>query len=158
MQKMKTFKINEEIEIVCEHQNTRSGFRHVATLLINESEVDKAKICYLNRTWEQYEFESVLRRIVDRTIFLSDEQKKICNKFIEGDRTDYSMFKTTATVAMLGEIFGKTKKESNDWKVRMLKAGIRGIEIPDDWETLSEDTKEIRLNKIIEMSKNLNNE
>lgn len=65
-----------------------------------------------------------------------------------------SMLKTTGIVAMLGEIFGTTQKEKNDWKARMLKAGLenRGLIMPDDWDTLSEDEKTRRLNKVIEIA------
>lgn len=66
-----------------------------------------------------------------------------------------SRFKTVAMVAMMGEIFGQTKKEKNDWKARMLKAGLgsSGLEMPEDWDTLSEDEKERRLNGVIKMAK-----
>ena len=57
--------------------------------------------------------------------------------------------KTVAMAAKVGEVVaGNGKKEKNDWKVRMLKAGLGGRELimPDDWEELSEDDKEERLN------------
>lgn len=56
-----------------------------------------------------------------------------------------------AQIAMLGNIFGSTQKESNDWKARMLKAGLenKGLIMPDDWNELSEDVKEERLNAVI---------
>lgn len=40
-------------------------------------------------------------------------------------------------------------KEKNDWKLRMLKAGIQGLDIPDDWNGLDENTKTERLDKVI---------
>ena len=60
-------------------------------------------------------------------------------------------FKGIAMVAKMGEIFGKTKQEANNWKVRMLKAGLenRGFIMPEDWETLTENEKERRLNGVI---------
>ena len=52
-----------------------------------------------------------------------------------------------AMVAALGDVFGKTTKDKNDWKTRMLKAGLegRGLIMPDDWDKLDEDTKQARL-------------
>ena len=41
-------------------------------------------------------------------------------------------------------------KEKNDWKERMIKAGIPQIQMPEDWASLSEQEKEKRLNKIIQ--------
>lgn len=59
--------------------------------------------------------------------------------------------RSVAMVAQLGEIFGSSQKEKNDWKARMLKAGLegRGLLMPDDWGQLSEDEKERRLNGAI---------
>lgn len=63
--------------------------------------------------------------------------------------------KAVAMVAMLGDIFGTNQKESNDWKARMLKAGLenKGLIMPDDWDTLDEDTKQARLDGAIEQIK-----
>lgn len=76
------------------------------------------------------------------------------------EREDYekfeSMNKSIAMVAKLGDIFGKDEKEKNDWKARMLKAGLesKGLLMPDDWDTLSEETKKARLDAVIaQMSK-----
>ena len=60
---MRIFKITKNIEVICESQNTRSGFRHLATLMIDGREHQKAKCTYLNRTWEAYEFQSVLSNV-----------------------------------------------------------------------------------------------
>lgn len=59
--------------------------------------------------------------------------------------------KGVAVVMAMGDIFGNTKKESNAWKLRMLRAAYdkRGLSIPEDWDSLSEDEKEIRLNKVM---------
>lgn len=62
-------------------------------------------------------------------------------------------FSTVGKIAALGEIFANTPKEKNDWKARMLKAGLPGLSIPEDWDSLSEEEKEKRLNKVIEFSK-----
>jgi hypothetical protein len=62
-----------------------------------------------------------------------------------------NMFKTVAMVAKMGEFFGNTQKEKNDWKARMLKAGLsnQGLIMPEDWDTLDENTKTTRLNAVI---------
>lgn len=65
------------------------------------------------------------------------------------------ILKRTAAVAKLGEFFGQTQKEKNDWKARMLKAGLgnSGFEMPADWDELDEETKEARLNAAIDAIK-----
>lgn len=147
---MRIFKITKEIEVVCVSENTKSGFRHLATLFKDGVEIAKAKACYQNRTWEAFEFQSVLSHVVDRAL-LSDKDDKLCREFIKGDQTDWSGFKTTIMVAKMGELFCDNQKDKNDWKKRMLKAGIQGLHLPEDWDTLKEDEKEKRLNGVIEI-------
>ena len=72
---MRLFKVNNNISIVAKHENTRNGFRHRATLLINGSEVDHTTASYLNRTWESYEFQSVLHKLIDKTNHLNAVEK-----------------------------------------------------------------------------------
>jgi hypothetical protein len=61
---MRIFNLNNEYSIVCNWQNTRYGFRHLATLHKAGFEIAEAKVCYYNRTWERFEFESVLNKII----------------------------------------------------------------------------------------------
>ena len=61
--------------------------------------------------------------------------------------------KSVGMVAMMGDVIGgKTTKEKNAWKTRMLKAGLtnRGLSFPDDWEGgVSEKEKKKRLDKAL---------
>jgi hypothetical protein len=150
---MKIFKITEKIEVICEAKKTRSGFKHEATLVKNSNTYETVKCCYLNRTWECYEYQSVLYKLIEKTTALSNEEKETCKKFINQDHTDWSGFRTVAMVSKLGDIFCDTKKDRNDWKLRMLKAGLgnMGLEMPEDWEQLDEDTKQSRLDAVIKM-------
>ena len=72
---MRTFQISKNIEIVCRSEGTRYGFRHLATLLYNGYERGTSKICYYNRTWERYEFESVLEKVAEDHKKLLDEKE-----------------------------------------------------------------------------------
>ncbi len=62
-----------------------------------------------------------------------------------------SMFKSVGLVASMGEVFCDNKKDKNDWKLRMLKAGVVGLSVPEDWDTLTELEKETRLNGVIKI-------
>ena len=151
---MRIFKITKEIEVVCNSESTRYGFRHLATLFKDGQEVQDGKCTYQNRTWERYEFQSVLNDVVNKAFkntLISEEEEKACKDFIDGDQTDWSEFKTTSMVAQMGELFCDNQKDKNDWKKRMLKAGIQGLDIPEDWDELDEDTKEARLYGVIEV-------
>jgi len=59
--------------------------------------------------------------------------------------------KTVAMVAALGSVLCQDQKSANDWKARMLKAGLEGsgLIMPEDWDGLSEDEKERRLDGAI---------
>ena len=155
---MKTFKINEFTEITCNCVNTRYGFRHDAKLFINNELHTKAKACYYNRTWESFEYESVINDLLNKAKIMTGEQK---SKFLEACRKNEldevnKNFGFIAGIAKLGEIFCNTQTEKNDWKTRMLRAGLsdKGLIMPEDWNTLNENEKERRLNNVIgELSK-----
>jgi len=110
---MKIFNVNKEIKVVCNSERTRSGFRHLATLLRNDREVSNAKCCYSNRTWEAYEFQSVLYKVFEKAD-LTKEEKEICDKFTKEGKEDLSHLKTIGAVASLGNLFCDTQKEKND--------------------------------------------
>lgn len=61
-------------------------------------------------------------------------------------------FKMVGTIASLGNIFAQTIEEKNAWKERMIRAGINGIDFPENWAELPEDEKEKRLDAIIAMA------
>jgi hypothetical protein len=61
----KLFSLTNGDIIVCESEGTRYGFRHLATLMRNGYEVSKAKVCYYNRTWEAYEFDTVIHKLME---------------------------------------------------------------------------------------------
>ena len=151
---MRIFKITEHLEVVCNSESTRYGFRHLATMFKDGAEIQDGKCTYQNRTWERYEFQSVLNDVVRKALknkLISEEEEKACKEFIDGDQTDWSGFKTTSMVASLGELFCDNQKDKNDWKARMLKAGIQGLDIPEDWDGLDEDEKTKRLDGVIKI-------
>lgn len=73
---MKIFRMNNTYSIVCETHNTSYGFKHTATLMKNGSEIDDAKSCYYNRTWESYRYQTVLYILLDKTTMLTDKEKR----------------------------------------------------------------------------------
>jgi len=71
---MRIFNLNSEYNVVCNWQNTRYGFRHLAVLHKNGFEIAREKCCYYNRTWERFEFETVINKVI-RDNFTGQEQK-----------------------------------------------------------------------------------
>ena len=64
-----------EIEVRCSTQNTRMGFRHVAKARFNGRDYT-ATISYLNRTWESFKYQSVLKRLANKMAGIDEENQK----------------------------------------------------------------------------------
>jgi hypothetical protein len=155
---MQIFKITKSLDVFCDYKNTSYGFKHTATIVRDGYKHGvEAKRCYYNRTWESFEYQSVLETLLDKAKdgLTPYELKRLKSVIKNGGKVEAkrvkSELKTVAMVASLGAIFGKTQKEANDWKARMIKAGLenKGLIMPEDWETLSEDEKERRLDGVI---------
>jgi hypothetical protein len=154
----KVFKVNDKYEITCTSENTRYGFRHLANLYRTGASgttvlVEKAKECYYNRTWESFEYETVIDRLLTKAKIMPEEQIR---EFLECCRKNNlaevnKQFGFIAGIAKIGEVLCETQSQKNDWKERMIKAGFgdKGLSMPDDWILLSEDEKERRLNNVI---------
>ena len=74
---MKTFKISKTIEIECESKSSKMGFNHIARLKINGLEIRKDIINYYNRTWESFEYESVILKILVNANYSKTEIDKL---------------------------------------------------------------------------------
>jgi len=149
---MKIYNITKQLTAICEYHKTRNGFKHTATLSRNGYEYESVKCCYLNRTWERYQYETVLKNLFDKVKnnLTKYETRRFKTAIKNGD--DPNPFRAVAMVTQIGDLLCDDKKEKNDWKTRMLKAGLEGhgLIMPDDWDELDEATKEERLNGAID--------
>ena len=60
-------KVNgKEIEFRCYTTNTRCGFCHTAHYVGWDYAINDTKVSYYNRTWERFEYESVLKKAIDK--------------------------------------------------------------------------------------------
>jgi len=161
------YKINDKLAMGAEVYKTRYSWGHKAHLYrvpeLSETgekwEADEyvtsVKVTYYNRTWERFEFESALKQLVAKALKnreITKDEAETCNTYIKNyNEQETKAFKSIARVAQLGELFGDTQKEKNDWKTRMLKAGLegKGLIMPDNWDELSEDEKTRRLDLVI---------
>lgn len=76
---MTEFNIDDNISIDCWTYETRYSWGHKATLYISGYPVKEFKIVYYNRTWEAYQFQSMLYHIADRALkakLITEEQAK----------------------------------------------------------------------------------
>lgn len=147
---MQSFSITKRISIICDTKNTRNGFKHTATLMIDGFYADQTKVCYLNRTWESYQYETVLRKLITKTKQLNANKKARALRFVKNYQPG-NPFKSVAMVAKLGDVLCNTEQEKNIWKLRMLKAGLgnSGLIVPEDFGALPEEEKTKRLDGAI---------
>ena len=148
---MRKFRINKDIAIICEWKKTRNAFKHEAVLLRSNVEVDKTKICYQNRTWEAFEFQSVLSQIAGSSELLEDEKKQVQEVAKNGSEAPDPVFNALKMFSALADLAEKDPKKRNESKARMLKAATGGaIDIPVNWSELPEEEKTRRLKGAID--------
>lgn len=152
------FTITDNITIEAQYYETRYSWGHKAWLFIDGREVAYQKRTYYNRTWEAYQYQSVCQDVVEKARkdkYLKDIEAEACQNWLKDYTPSSSPLKSVAMVAMLGDVFGSNQKEANDWKERMLRAGLPegAISMPDDWDTLSDDEKQKRLDGAIQAIK-----
>ena len=119
----RSFQPTQSISIHCRSEKTSMAFRHLATIFKNGQVVGEGRIPYQNRTWESYEFQSVMQQAVNKSS-LTPQEKDEVKKWLEGDRTDWSGFHMTGAIAKMGDVFAQKPEEKVAWKKRMLKAGL----------------------------------
>ena len=77
-----TAKVNgEEITFRCHTTNTRCGFCHTAHLTGWSYDITDTKASYYNRTWERFEYESVLKRAIEK--LPADIQQPVYDQIID---------------------------------------------------------------------------
>jgi len=148
---MNLFRLNKEFTVVCNYKNTRNGFKHTASITRNGYSVHETKCCYLNRTWESYTYQSVLHKAIDG--YFDEKTARRYKKKLDNPKTkkeDSSMMKSACMVASLGNLFCNTEEDKNKWKKRFV-GKVEGIDIPEDFDDLSEEEKKRRLDGVIEI-------
>lgn len=151
----KTFKLDDNTTVDCFTYEQYCERGHKAYLKINNKRLARRKIKYINRTWEAYTYQTILSCIVESVSnkIISKVDKERYQKKIQDDSfsQDRDAFKSIAIIAKMGELLTDTQKGANDWKARILKAGIgEALSMPEDWDTLTENEKQDRLDKAIQ--------
>jgi hypothetical protein len=77
---MKVINISKDLNLVLETKRTKEGFKHLAILTDNFNEPIKASINYINRTWERFEYESVIIKVLEKKGFRNGQIEVIMNK------------------------------------------------------------------------------
>ena len=124
------------------------GIGRLGGWFVNVDKYSQTTSCHLTYT----------RPTADAVEVGTDELKQIIRQRKSHSETDTP--RLGAMVASFGEVLCKDQKEKNAWKKRMLSAsspkdptGAPALFFPDDWESLPEDEKERRLNKVIQTAR-----
>ena len=155
----KTFDITRKLRVKAWTYETRYSWGHKAELFIDGEYITNKKITYYNRTWEAYTYQSILDSILDKALKekgINQRQYTHAKKWVNTYQESNGLLKMTAMIAKMGEVLADDNiKAKNDWKARMLKAGLEnhGLIMPDDWDDLSEVEKQRRLDGAIDAIK-----
>jgi hypothetical protein len=77
-----TAKVNgKEISFRCYTTDTRSGFCHTAHYIGWEYDLTDTKASYYNRTWERFEYESVLKKAIEK--LPTDVRQQVYDQIID---------------------------------------------------------------------------
>ena len=77
-----TAKVNgKEIEFRCHTTSTRCGFCHTAHYVGWDYSLTDTKMSYWNRTWERFDYESVLKKAIDK--LPTDVRQQVYDQLIE---------------------------------------------------------------------------
>lgn len=142
--------------------DSRKSFYKKAIVISNEHGDYKLKsystiVCMIDRNNKAIVYgtysRTTLRHIKEflkQKGFKADSENQILQDY-ENDEPEpekgTGILNTIKMVCAFGDIINTEQKEKNDWKKRMINAGLenRGISFPDDWETLTEEEKANRL-------------
>lgn len=153
------FQVNDQLCMGAEVYETRYSWGHKAHLYRvrrpehNDDLICSVKVTYYNRTWERYQFESALYQLVDKALRLKEitpEEAQALRDYIKNYEQP-NRFGSLAAIAKMGDLLTDNKKDANEWKTRILKAGLTegALQMPEDWNGLNEDTKQSRLDGAI---------
>ena len=112
-------KVNgKEIEFRCYTTDTRSGFCHTAHYVGWDYDLTDTKASYYNRTWERFEYESVLKRAIDK--LPTDVRQQVYDQIIDGKAAEEEK-KAEEQVKAFENLYNGLNEEN---KARLANSGI----------------------------------
>lgn len=121
-----TAKVNgKEIEFRCYTTDTRNGFCHTAHYVGWDYSINDTKVSYYNRTWERFEYETVLKRAIDK--LPKEIRQQVYDQIIDGKAAEEEK-KADEMVKTFQELHSSLSAEN---KERLANSGIE-IHTEDD--------------------------
>jgi len=118
MEDIKIFKINKNFQVRCWTTYQKDGFCHYA-----EWNGIKTRIKYLNRTWEEFTYQAVLKSLAKKLKREGYAEGKKLERFLERKRSSLISqdLKTLRMLGKMAEIFLETGQE------KVAEGIVRGI-------------------------------
>ena len=158
---MKIYNFGEGYQVNCRSEKTRYGFRHLCELTQNYNVLAKTKACYYNRTWEAYEFQSVIHQAIGIAFGAGGRRKNTPDQIAlikqykdeidaRARGIEAKRFDPVKMVCAFGALLTSNPEERANWDKRMLST-IPGIDFPDDFDQLPVEEQQRRLDKATEV-------
>jgi hypothetical protein len=77
---------SKQYSIVNDVKETRNGFKHISTLFVKYNAINESyslktiEYKYINRTWESFQYESIMKALINQYFQSSDDIKAIYNQ------------------------------------------------------------------------------
>jgi hypothetical protein len=116
-----------EFNFTCYTQSTSYGFRHICTLGYNNTDVCRyikgdiiSKATYYNRTWERFQYETVLRQGIDN-LNESKEVKQALHDILIDGKAQAEHEQAEKEIQAFQNLYNQTSQEFKD---RIANSGI----------------------------------
>ena len=129
-----TFNVGNGYTIETRSEDTRNGFQHVAILKKDGREIDQAKANYTNRTWESYQFETVMSNLLQKNSDkINDDERKefLKNPNSKGLRTNEGTETLEPRYDNRKSFYGKAKVVTEGNTQKLMSYGTLVAEIKD---------------------------
>jgi len=147
----KELQLTPKITLELSWIKTPYGFKHEAVAKMDTNEIlGKTKCVYYNRTWEKYEYQTVILQAID--LFAPEDQKEALRKYYKEvnhlpGETDF-LQTVSAASAMFGVICGDDKETATKYQKKFLEK-VPGINFPEGFDDLPLEEREKRLSGAI---------
>lgn len=127
---MNSYILTPGVRVEVSYHKTRNGFRHEAVLWVGGVPEKMVKINYLNRTWESFEYQSVIRKAIGNSRLLTQEEREAATAWAwKGPRDNF--LPTIAAAASAMSLLFENMVDANRFKTRILRS-VPGIVMPAD--------------------------
>ena len=117
----------KDYAFTCYGQGTSYGFRHICTLGYNNTDVCRyikgdiiSKACYCNRTWERFQYETVLRQGIEN-LNESKEVKQALHDILIDGKAQAEHEQAEKEIQAFQNLYNQTSQEFKD---RIANSGI----------------------------------